>query len=63
MANTAYVRMSTVKNYIKTRTQNKMRIGEDAFDALDKKIQELVEVAMQRATAERRVTLKERDFA
>lgn len=58
----AYVKASVVKNFLKSRP-DKMRIGEEGINALDNKIQAVIDLAIQRALAANRITLKESDFA
>lgn len=58
----AFVRVSTVKKYVKGRLEG-LRIGEDAVDAIDKKVQALLDEAIKHAVADKRKTIKERDIA
>lgn len=58
----AYVRVSKVKELVK-EINKEMRVGEDAVDKLDACIETLIRAAVQRAVADKRKTLKERDFA
>lgn len=58
----AYVRMSVVKLYVQGRVKD-LRVGRDAIDALDKKIETLIDEAIRHAHGDGRKTIKERDFA
>lgn len=58
----AYVRGSKVKEMVK-EINKELRVGEDALDKLDVCVETLVKAAVQRAIADKRKTLKERDFA
>lgn len=57
----AFVRTTTVKEYVKGRVAN-MRIGEEAINAIDKKIEQVLDQAIQHAVADKRQTIKARDI-
>lgn len=58
----AYVRTTVVKEMVR-EVSKEMRIGEDAIDKLDVCIETLIRAAVARALADKRKTIKERDFA
>ena len=58
----AYVRVSVVKVHVKERVKE-MRVSEEAIEALDKKIEEILNHAVGHAVADKRKTIKARDIA
>ena len=57
----AYVRISTVKAYVKERLAD-MRIDEEVIDAIDKNVERMLDAAVAKAVADKRKTIKARDI-
>lgn len=57
----AYVRASAIKEYVKA-LQPDFRVGGDVAEALDNKIELMIQLAVQRAKADKRKTVQPRDF-
>ena len=58
----AFVYGTRVKEYVKERVKE-MRVSDETLDALDKKIEKVLDDAIAHAVADKRKTIKARDIA
>jgi histone H3/H4 len=58
----AYIRASTVKEYVKALTNGEFRVAGDVAESLDNVIELMIQRAVQKARADKRKTVQPRDF-